>query len=105
MYYVWPRIEVSGTVTVEGEEIAVSGEAWMDREWGSSLLDEEQAGWDWFALHLNDGSNLMVYSLRRKDGGIDPYAVAHRTDAAGRSQRWDARRMVARRRSIIGPAR
>ena len=88
MYYVWPRIAVSGTLLIEGETVEVSGEAWMDREWGSSLLDEAQAGWDWFALHLKDGSNLMVYSLRRKDGGIDPYAVAHRTDAEGNSQRW-----------------
>ena len=88
MYYVWPRIAVSGTVQVEGDTIPVSGLAWMDREWGSSLLDEDQAGWDWFALHLDDGSDLMVYSLRRKDGGIDPYAVAHLTSQDGLSQRW-----------------
>ncbi len=88
MYYVWPRIEVAGALRINGEQVTVSGEAWMDREWGSSLLDKHQAGWDWFALHLNNGSNLMVYSLRRKDGGIDPYAVAHLTDQAGGSQRW-----------------
>jgi predicted secreted hydrolase len=88
MYYVWPRIEMAGTLLIEGEEVAVTGQAWLDREWGSSLLDEEQAGWDWFALHLDDGSDLMVYSLRRKDGGIDPYAVAHRTSAAGLNERW-----------------
>ena len=38
MYYVWPRIEVAGTLHLNGEEIEVSGQAWMDREWGSSLL-------------------------------------------------------------------
>ena len=34
----------------------------------------EQVGWDWFALHLSDGSELMVYTLRRQDGSLDPYS-------------------------------
>ena len=29
------------------------------------------AGWDWFSLQLDDGSELMLYRLRRKDGSID----------------------------------
>ena len=58
---------MQGTLKIAGESIPVTGQAWLDREWGSSLLDEEQAGWDWFALHLDDGTDLMVYSLRRKD--------------------------------------
>jgi len=29
-------------------------------------------GWDWFALQLSDGSDLMLYRLRRQDGAADP---------------------------------
>ncbi|HRC73136.1 MAG TPA: lipocalin family protein, partial [Candidatus Competibacter sp.] len=30
------------------------------------------SGWDWFALQLDDGRDLMFYRMRRKDGSADP---------------------------------
>jgi predicted secreted hydrolase len=45
----------------------VTGQGWLDREWSSAPLAEDQEGWDWFALHLEDGSKLMVYRLRHRD--------------------------------------
>ena len=47
------------------------GESWMDKEFGSSQLGENQVGWDWFSLQLNDGRELMLYMLRRGDGSVD----------------------------------
>ena len=44
----------------------------MDREWSTSSLGKDQVGWDWFALQLEDGRDLMLYQLRRKDGTADP---------------------------------
>jgi predicted secreted hydrolase len=44
----------------------------MDREWSTSALGPDLVGWDWFALQLDDGRELMLYRLRRRDGGIDP---------------------------------
>lgn len=73
-YYSMPRLETRGTLTVDGEARAVSGLSWMDREWGSRGLSETQAGWDWFALQLDDGSNLMFYQLRELDGA--PHAMS-----------------------------
>ena len=49
----------------------MTGEAWMDHEFSSSQLDEGQVGWDWAALQLKDGRELMVYRMRRKDGTLD----------------------------------
>ncbi len=49
---------------------SVSGLAWFDREWGTSALASDQTGWDWFALHLDDGRDFMFYRLRRKDGAM-----------------------------------
>lgn len=73
-YYSIPRWATHGQVTVQGKSTAVTGESWLDREWSSSALGDDQLGWDWFALQLNDGSELMLYQLRRRDGSIDPFS-------------------------------
>jgi predicted secreted hydrolase len=67
-YYSVPRLAAEGELSIEGETFAVSGLAWLDREWGTSSLDVGTEGWDWFALHLSDGSSLMFYRLRAEDG-------------------------------------
>ncbi|WP_163647878.1 lipocalin-like domain-containing protein [Modicisalibacter sp. 'Wilcox'] len=64
IYYSQPFYRIDGTLTVEGEEHAVSGRAWLDREWSSQLLGPGQSGWDWFSLHLADGARLMAFRLR-----------------------------------------
>ncbi len=71
-YYSLTRMPAEGTVRLGGERFAVTGLAWMDREWSTSSLGADQVGWDWFALQLSDGSDLMLYQLRRKGGAIDP---------------------------------
>lgn len=73
-YYSLTRLATRGTVTVAGETVPVTGEAWLDREWSTSALGAELAGWDWFALQLDDGRELMFYRLRRKDGASDPWS-------------------------------
>src|SRR5690606_8563826 len=59
------------------------GYAWMDREWSTSALSPDLAGWDWFALQLSDGRDLMVYRLRRTDGTASPYSGGSLIDAEG----------------------
>lgn len=68
-YYVsFTRMETRGTVRARGKEFPVAGISWMDHEYSTSALDADQAGWDWFALHLDDGRDVMIYQLRRRDG-------------------------------------
>ncbi|TLF50761.1 iron ABC transporter permease [Halomonas urmiana] len=64
IYLSQPFFEVAGEVTLAGETRAVSGRAWLDREWSSQLLGPDQTGWDWFSLHLADGHKLMAFRLR-----------------------------------------
>lgn len=66
-YYSWTRLASTGRVRIGGDTHAVRGLSWMDREWSTSMLTEEQSGWDWFALHLDDGRDLMYYRLRSAD--------------------------------------
>jgi len=65
-YYSQPFLELSGSVRWEGESIPVSGQGWLDREWSSQFLQPDQAGWDWFALHLDSGEKLMLFRLRSR---------------------------------------
>ena len=71
-YYSFTRLETSGTVKVADAVYAVSGLSWMDHEWSTSALGADQVGWDWFSIQLDDGSELMVFQLRKADGSIDP---------------------------------
>lgn len=65
-YACTPRLAVAGTVA--GHE--VRGEAWFDHQWGDhSLLssggDKKRVqGWDWFGIHLDDGTDIMLYVNR-----------------------------------------
>jgi len=74
-YYSMTRMPTTGQMTIAGEVYTVTGNSWMDREWSTSALADDQEGWDWFALHFVDGSDLMIYHLRRTDGTSDPYSA------------------------------
>lgn len=70
-YFSYTRMAAGGRINLDGEDVTVAGLGWMDREWSSSVLDPGQVGWDWFALHLDDGRDLMVFQIRRDDGSVD----------------------------------
>lgn len=69
-YVSFPRLEVEGDLN----GAAVTGTAWMDHEWFSNQLAPDQRGWDWFSVQLDDGTELMLFQLRRMDGTIDPHS-------------------------------
>jgi predicted secreted hydrolase len=71
-YYSYTRLHTTGTLVFHGESMAIDGLSWMDHEYGSSELDPKQAGWDWFAIQLDDRRELMLYDLRQKDGSLTP---------------------------------
>jgi predicted secreted hydrolase len=67
-YFSQPFYRVEGTLSIRGRDVTVSGQAWLDREWSSQPLAKGQKGWDWFALHLASGENVMLYRFRSRDG-------------------------------------
>ena len=67
-YYSITRMPTTGVVTLDGRVHSVSGLSWLDREWSSAQLSDEQVGWDWFALQLSDGRDIMFYQLRPRVG-------------------------------------
>ena len=90
-YYSLTRLRTEGEITLDGERHRAAGWSWLDREWSTSALAPTQAGWDWFALQLDDGTELMFYLLRRKDsnddGAIDLHSAGSFVDAASRVTR------------------
>jgi predicted secreted hydrolase len=73
-YYSYTRLHTSGTIAVDGQTFSVTGLSWMDHEFGTSFLEKDQVGWDWFSLQLQDGRELMLFQIRRADGSIDSHA-------------------------------
>jgi predicted secreted hydrolase len=66
-YYSMTRLEATGSINGE----AGTGQAWMDHEFGSAELRENQTGWDWFSVQLDNESELMLYLIRKGDGSPD----------------------------------
>ncbi len=73
-YYSFTRLPASGTVRLGESSWEVTGDAWLDREWSTSGLGDDHLGWDWFALQLDNGRDLMCYRLRRRAGGDEPFS-------------------------------
>ncbi len=85
-YYSLTRMPTRGSIRVDGREFEISGLSWMDHEFGTSFLEPEQIGWDWFALQLDSGEDLMLFQLRRSDGRRDPHSGGTLLDASGQSR-------------------
>ncbi|HSK10953.1 MAG TPA: lipocalin-like domain-containing protein [Vicinamibacterales bacterium] len=90
-YISFTRLLAAGSLEVEGERFEVEGLAWMDHEFFTHQLAPDQAGWDWFSVQLDDGTELMLYRLRRTDGATDPFSAGTHIDRAGRSRHLSAR--------------
>ena len=69
-YYSWPRMRVSGELTLGEEKMGVSGEAWFDHQWGDFFVMGHPAGWQWMAIQFDDGSSLMLNESRGLDGSV-----------------------------------
>ena len=82
-YYSQPYFKVTGSISIDGKSIDVTGQAWMDREWSSQPLAADQTGWDWFSLHLSENEKLMLFRLRQTDG--NHYCSGNWISATGKS--------------------
>jgi predicted secreted hydrolase len=89
-YYSLPQLAVAGSVTRDGTVTPVTGKAWLDREWSSTLLNPAAVGWDWLGLNMDDGGALTLFRVRDAKGG-DVWAGGSYRDKAGRLTRLGPR--------------
>ena len=85
-YYSLTRMPSTGTLRLGERTIAITGNSWMDHEFGTSALDAGTRGWDWFALQLDDGRELMLYQLRQGDGTPSPFSSGTIVGRDGRTE-------------------
>jgi predicted secreted hydrolase len=86
-YYSRTAMTATGTITVGGSTLTVDGSAWFDHQWGD-FISVGAGGWDWFAISLDDGTDIMLSLVRAADGSY-PLVYGTLVDAAGGSRRLD----------------
>lgn len=84
-YFSLTRLHSSGTIKLEGKSYSVEGSSWMDHEFFTGSMAAHEVGWDWLSVQFDDGSELMLYRLRHRDGSVDPYSSGTYVDPRGRS--------------------
>lgn len=84
-YYSLTRMQTEGELTIDGKREKVRGFTWMDHEFGSNQLGDDQVGWDWFSIQLDNQSELMLYLMRRRDGSVDPNSSGTLVDGRGKT--------------------
>ncbi|PKF49613.1 hypothetical protein AT251_17625 [Enterovibrio nigricans] len=79
-YFSVPAVNVVGTLNIDGVDVEVTGKGWIDREWSTKALNDDQKGWDWFALQFDDGDSLVMVQVRSENG---PHRFGSLTSAKG----------------------
>ncbi|UCD78955.1 MAG: carotenoid 1,2-hydratase [Desulfobacterales bacterium] len=85
-YYSFTRLEGQGSITIGGDTVAVTGSAWMDHEYSTAPLEPGLIGWDWFSLQLSDQTEIMIFLLRKEDGGLHPASSGTFIGPTGRAR-------------------
>jgi predicted secreted hydrolase len=69
-YYSEPQLQTKALIKRRGKETRLQGVAWLDHEWANQVVDTDGSGWDWLGANLDDGSALMAFQMRGKDGKV-----------------------------------
>ena len=81
-YYSRTRMAVAGTLTDHNTPLKVTGQAWMDHQWGN-FISLTGSGWDWYSIQLDDKSEYMLYVIRdAKKQPISVFGTAVSPDGA-----------------------
>jgi len=87
-YYSLTRLKGAGVLSLDGADVPVTGTAWFDHQWGD-FISVGGGGWDWFAVNLDDGTDLMISLVRAADGSY-PLVYATLVDPDGRARHLDS---------------
>ena len=84
-YISFTRLLTSGTIELNDKTFSVEGASWMDHEFFTEDVDPTLRRWDWISLQLEDGTELMLYRFRQKDGSAGAFSAGTYVDAQGRT--------------------
>ena len=80
-YYSRTRLAAEGELELDGERLQVTGIAWFDHQWGD-FVSVGGGGWDWFAINLDDGTDVTI-SVVRDEAGLRVLGYGTVVDADG----------------------
>lgn len=83
-YYSLTRMQTRGVLILGTDTLDIEGLSWMDREWSTSMLEDNQSGWDWFSIQLDNGHELMYYQLRDTLQKAGPTSSGSMVDPKGK---------------------
>ena len=86
-YYSRTSMDASGSLTLGDAALQVVGDAWFDHQWGD-YISIGGGGWDWFAINLDDGTDLTLWKIRDADGSY-PMALGTLVDRRGSTRHLD----------------
>ncbi|MGI9071390.1 MAG: lipocalin-like domain-containing protein [Bryobacteraceae bacterium] len=89
-YISFTRLRATGELHRNGASLSLNGLAWMDHEFFTEAIHSTVAGWDWFAIQLQNNEELMLYRLRKKSGQPDPYSSGTYVDSRGEAHFLDS---------------
>lgn len=89
--YLQSRLDVAGTATTEGGTRAVTGSAWLGHAWGRLLPPGGQVALDRLQVQLDDGREVLILRLRRRDGSAEPVDRGLWIGADGRTETLSSR--------------
>jgi predicted secreted hydrolase len=73
-YYTFPRMQLEGTLEIDGEKRKVTGSGWMDHQWGDMSMFKGYQGWDWFGIQLDNNTEINAFHFRGEN-----HSTAHAT--------------------------
>jgi predicted secreted hydrolase len=94
-YISFTRLASKGQLNLNGKAFPLTGVSWMDHEFFTVPPSNTLAGWDWFAIQLENNEEIMLYRLRSKSGVPNPYSSATFVDSHGVAHHLDASQFSA----------
>jgi predicted secreted hydrolase len=90
-YYSRTRMAATGSLVLDGVTYDVDGSAWFDHQWGDFVSLGSGGGWDWYAIMLEDGTEVVLNRVRAPDGSYPvEYGEVVGPDGATRHLSGDA---------------
>jgi predicted secreted hydrolase len=86
-YYSRTAMAVDGSITLGTQTLQVTGDGWFDHQWGD-FISVGGGGWDWFALNLDDGTDVTLSLVRAADGTL-PLVYGTLVEPSGATRHLD----------------
>ena len=86
-YYSRTAMDADGALTLGAVTYQVVGDAWFDHQWGD-FISVGGGGWDWYAVNLEDGTDLTLSLVRDADGSY-PLVYGTVVDPDGTTRHLD----------------